>query len=222
MTDHLFNYEILTKLREISLERDECVLCINRNHHKYLNVHDATKVVIRDSKITAIEKQLNEYNKIDTGIFLCTPAIFDALDENIANKNNALSDNIRILANSDKMKTLDISDKYWIDIDHNQTLKNAKSLLLKQLAKNTDGPISKIYNKPFSTRISAFLVKTRITPNRISLLSFIIEVFTGLSFCAKEYLYLIISKILAQFSSIIDNCDKEIARLKFKQTQYSD
>lgn len=220
MADHLFDYKILTELREISLERDECLLCIDRNHHKYLDVHDATKVVIRDGKITAIEKQLSEYNGIDTGIFLCTPVIFDALDESIANGNEALSGGIRILANSGKMRGLDISDKYWIDVDHDKALKNAKSLLLEQLAKDTDGPISKICNRPFSTRISAFLVKTRITPNRISLLSFITGVFAGLFFCAGEYLYLVIGGILAQFSSIIDGCDGEIARLKFKQTQY--
>ena len=118
------------------------------------------------------------------------------------------------------MRALDISDKYWIDIDHDKALKNAKSLLIEQLEKDTDGPISKIFNRPISTRISELLVKTRITPNRISLLSFIIAVFAGLFFCAGEYLYLVVGGILAQFSSIIDGCDGEIARLKFEETQY--
>ena len=220
MADHLFDYKILTELREISLERDECVLCVDRNHHKYLDVHDATKVVIKDGKITDIEKRLSEHNGIDTGIFLCTPAIFDAIDESIANGNDNLSGGIRILANSAKMRALDISDKYWIDVDHDKALKNAKSLLLEQLEKDTDGPISKIFNRPISTRISELLVKTRITPNRISLLTFTIGVLAGLFFCAAEYLYLVIGGILTQFSSIIDGCDGEIARLKFEETQY--
>lgn len=129
MADHLFDYKILTELQEISLERDECVLCVDRNHHKYLDIHDATKVVIKYGKITDIEKRLSEYNGIDTGIFLCTPAIFNAIDESIANGNDNLSGGIRILADSGKMRALDISDKYWIDVDHDKALKNAKSIV---------------------------------------------------------------------------------------------
>jgi CDP-L-myo-inositol myo-inositolphosphotransferase len=220
MADHIFDYEILTKLRMATLQQDECILCVDGKKHKYLDLEDATKVIVTDGRITEIGKQLIHYNGIDTGIFLCTPAIFDALDESIANGNEGLSGGIDILANKEKMKALDVSDKYWIDVDHGKALKNAKSLLIEQLAKLTDGPIARLFNRPVSLRISALLLKTSITPNQITLLSFIMGLFASLCFYFGDYLYLIAGGILVQVSSIVDGCDGEIARLKLRQTNY--
>jgi CDP-L-myo-inositol myo-inositolphosphotransferase len=220
MADHIFDHEILNKLLKATIQQDECILCVDGKMHKYLDLEDATKVVVTDGRIIDIGKELIHYNGIDTGIFLCTPAIFDALDESIANGNESLSGGINILANKEKMKALDVSDKYWIDVDNGKALKNAESLLIKQLAKLTDGPIAKMFNRPVSLRISAMLLKTSITPNQVTLLSFIMGFFASLCFYFGDYLYLIAGGILVQISSIVDGCDGEIARLKLRQTNY--
>lgn len=220
MADHLFDYKILSELQKITLEEDECVLCVDRNHHKYLDIEDATKVVIENGRIKDIEKRLNQYNGIDTGIFLCTPALFDALEESIDSGDESLSGGIKVLANRVKMKAFDISDKYWIDMDDDKALKNAKSLLIAKLKKKTDGPISRILNRPISIRISRLLVKTRVTPNQISLMSFIISIFAALFFRLGDYIYLVIGGIFVHLSSIIDGCDGEVARLKLEETRY--
>ena len=220
MADHLFDYKILLALQKQTLEDDECILCVDKNHHKYLDMDDATKVFINDGHIKDIGKQLNDYNGIDTGIFLCTPAIFDALEESINSGNDSLSAGIKILANHHKMKALDIFDKYWLDVDDNNSLKNAKSLLLEKLKKNTDGPISRILNRPISIKISELLLKTKITPNQISLISFIVGLFGALFFYVGDYVFLVIGGILVHLSSIIDGCDGEVARLKLIETEY--
>ena len=220
MADHLFDDRILSELQEITLEEDECVLCVDRNHHKYLDIEDATKVIIEDGRIKDIDKRLNHYNGIDTGIFLCTPALFDALQESIHNGDEDLSGGIKVLANRGKMKAFDISDKYWLDLDDDKALNNARSLLIEKLRKKTDGPISKIFNRPISIRISRLLVKTGVTPNQISLMSFIIAIFAALSFYLGDYIYLVIGGILVHLSSIIDGCDGEVARLKLEETRY--
>ena len=220
MADHLFDYKILFALQKQKIENDGCILCVDKNHHKYLDVDDATKVFIEDGLIKDIDKQLNEYNGIDTGIFLCTPVIFDALEESINRGNDSLSAGIKILANHHKMKALDISDKYWLDVDDNSSLKNAKSLLFEKLQKNTDGPISRILNRPISIKISELLLKTNITPNQISLISFIVALFGALFFYIGDYFSLVIGGILVHLSSIIDGCDGEIARLKLVESKY--
>jgi len=220
MADHLFDYKILDALQKQKIENDECILCVDKNHHKYLDVNDATKVSIEDGQIKDIDKQLNDYNGIDTGIFLCTPVIFDALEESINRGNDSLSAGIKILANHHKMKTLDISDKYWLDVDDNSSLKNAKSLLFEKLKKNTDGPISMILNRPISIKISELLLKTNITPNQISLMSFIVALFGALFFYLGDYIFLVIGGTLVHLSSIIDGCDGEVARLKLSESKY--
>ena len=220
MADHLFDYKILFALQQQTIEDDECILCVDKNHHKYLDVDDATKVFIEDGLIKDINKQLNHHNAIDTGIFLCTPVIFDALEESINSGNESLSAGIKILASRHKMKAFDISDKYWIDVDDDSALKNAKSFLLEKLKKNTDGPISRILNRPISIKISELLLKTNITPNQISLISFIFGLFGALFFYFGDYVFLVIGGILVHLSSIIDGCDGEVARLKLIESKY--
>ena len=220
MADHLFDDKILFELQQQTIKDDACILCVDKNHHKYLDLEDATKVFMEDGQIKDIGKQLNNYNGIDTGIFLCTPVIFDALEQSINGGDESLAAGMKILANRRKMKGFDISDRYWLDVDDGSALKNAKSMLIQQLRKNTDGPISRILNRPISIKISELLLKTKITPNQISLVSFITAFFGALFFYVGEYIFLIIGGILVQLSSIIDGCDGEVARLKLMQTKY--
>jgi len=220
MADHLFDYKILSALQQQTIEDDECILCVDKNHNNYLDEDDATKVIIEDGLIKDINKQLNHHNGFDTGIFLCTPAIFDALEQSIQNVNDSLSAGIKVLADRHKMKSFDIYDKYWLDVDDNNDLKNAKSLLFENLKKSTDGPISTILNRPISSKISELLLKTNITPNQISLISFIIGLFGALFFSNGDYFSLVIGGILVHLSSIIDGCDGEVARLKLVESKY--
>jgi CDP-L-myo-inositol myo-inositolphosphotransferase len=220
MADHLFDYKILGELQKQTIKYDGCILCVDKNHHKYLDVDDATKVFIEEGQIKDIDKQLNDYNGIATGIFLCTPVIFDALEESIDSGNESLAAGIKVLANRHKIKAFDISDKYWLDVDDDSALKNAKSLLIEKLKKNTDGPISMILNRPISIKISELLLKTNITPNQISLISFIVALFSALFFYVGDYVFLVIGGILVHLSSIIDGCDGEVARLKLIESKY--
>ena len=118
------------------------------------------------------------------------------------------------------MKAFDISNKYWLDLDDNSALKNAKSLLIEKLKKNSDGPISRILNRPISIKISELLLKTNIAPNQISLIGFIVGLFGALFFYFGEYIFLVIGGALVHLSSIIDGCDGEVARLKLVATKY--
>ena len=90
---------------------------------------------------------------------------------------NRVGGALLVLAERHKMKAFDIYDKYWLDVDDDNALKNAKSLLFENLRKNTDGPISTILNRPISSKISELLLKTNITPNQISLSVFSVRYF---------------------------------------------
>jgi len=152
--------------------------------------------------------------------FLLSPLIFDSLEESIRNGDETLSGGIRILSKKGNMRAFDIRDGFWMDIDTKEDHKKAEKLLLKKLTKTTDGPVSKYLNRPISTRISKFLVKTRIKPNAISLISFFVSLLSALFFGFGSYLYIFIGGVLSQLSSIFDGCDGEVARLKFLKSEY--
>ena len=222
MADHIFDKNILARLMETKNDDSEVRLAVDYNiDNKMVDVDDVTKVLVDgNDKIVNIGKDIKEYNAYDTGIFLCSPVIFEALEESSANEDTSLSAGIKILVKKERARVFDIEGQYWIDVDDEKAFKKAENILLAELKKISDGPVSRHLNRPISTRISKYLSKTNIIPNQISLFSFIFSVVGALFFFFGGYVNLLIGGMLAQISSIIDGCDGEIARLKFQTSEF--
>ena len=85
MADHLFDPSIVRKLIEFPLADGEIALGVDGNRSNPLvDLEDVTRVKTERGKIRDIGKNMNEYNGFDTGLFVCTPAIFDALERRAA------------------------------------------------------------------------------------------------------------------------------------------
>ena len=220
MADHNYDHRILNELLKTKIGKDECILCVDKNPGDHLNIDDATKVQTVGYRIDSIGKDLSDYNCIDTGIFICNPVIFDVLEQSISKGDEGLSGGIKILAQQHKMRYMSLGDNFWIDVDDKTDRKNAELLICNKLKKDTDGPVSKILNRPISLRITKLLLKTGITPNQISVLSTVIGLVGASFFFSGEYFYLILGGILIHIHSIVDGCDGEVARLKLRQTKY--
>ncbi|UCG90971.1 MAG: NTP transferase domain-containing protein [candidate division WOR-3 bacterium] len=223
MADHIFNEAIITKLKNAGIKNDEVMLAIDSHieQNYFIDHDDVTKVYVKDSKALDIGKNIDTYNAFDTGIFLCSPAIFKALEESIKKGETTLSDGVRILAKKGTAKTCEVNDYYWIDVDDEVRLKQAEEHLTRTfLKKPSDGIISRYINRPLSIRITKLLLRTKIHPNCISCFCFITSTVAALFFFLGGYVNLLIGAMLAQFSSILDGCDGEIARLKFLETEF--
>ena len=221
MSDHLFDEQILERLVTTYVKPGYCVLCVDRNlSADHSSIEDATKVYCEDDSKKQIDKSLKNFNAIDTGLFLCTPAIFDALEQSVKNGQYSLSAGNQILAEQGKLVTLDVTGSFWIDVDDESALQKAKQSLIQQLFKPTDGPVSRNVNRRLSTKISAYLAQYDVSPNLITLASFILAVLAGIFFFFGGYQNILIGGIMAQLSSILDGCDGEIARLKFRSSDF--
>jgi 1L-myo-inositol 1-phosphate cytidylyltransferase len=94
---------------------------------------EATKVRLDGSRIVAIGKDLREYDALDTGVFVCAPALFGALESAQAAGDTTLSGGIRLLAARGLMRGFDIGDAGWCDIDTVSDLAAAESALASGL-----------------------------------------------------------------------------------------
>lgn len=222
MTDHVFDESILVKMMKERINGGEVILAVDRNTKtgEFHNDEDFTKALVKGDRIVDIGKDIQQYNAYDTGIFLCSPAVFTAIEESMHDGDSTLSGAMRVLAREAKARALDIDSNFWIDVDDEGALKQAERRLLSSLDKASDGPISRCLNRPISTRISRALVRTRISPNLLSFLSFALCCMGASLFFLGKYPYLLLGGILAQISSIADGVDGEIARLKFQQTDF--
>ncbi len=132
MSDHIFDEKILKKMIQEKIDNNEIMLAVDYNlSSQFVDVKDVTKVKVNNGKILDIGKEIKEYNAYDTGIFLCSPIIFEALEESIINSKYSLSDGGRILTKKGKVKAFDIKGSFWIDIDTKKDLKKAEQLISK-------------------------------------------------------------------------------------------
>lgn len=221
MCDHVFELSILKEFLKKGRKNEgkKCILCVDKPENVF-DLEDATKILLERNTPKEIGKGIKNYNAVDCGIFYCTSAIFNALEEAVSKGKNELSDAVQYLIESDKLEAFDISGKFWCDIDTQESLEYAKKEIMESLEKPTDGLISKYINRRISKRITKKIVNTNLAPTQITIISFILALVSAAFFFLGEYKYLIIGGILAQFSSIIDGCDGEVARLKFLTTDY--
>jgi CDP-L-myo-inositol myo-inositolphosphotransferase len=222
MADHLFDSAIIRSLQEQPLNEGEVLLAVDTDkNNPLIDMKDVTKVRIKDGYILNIGKTIDDYNAFDTGIFLCTPAIFEALEHACKSHNDTtLSAAIRILAEDNRAKSMQ-TNGFWIDVDDEKAHKKAEKTLLDSLqGKSNDGPVSYWLNRPISIRLSRFLVNFNVTPNQISFFSFVLSVIAAGLFAQGNYWLLALGGIIAQFTSIIDGSDGEVARLKYLSSNY--
>lgn len=223
MSDHLFDGAVLRDLAYHPPNNGEVTLAVDFDtSNPLVDMADVTKVVSNRGRLQEIGKDLGEFNGFDTGLFLCSSALFDALEWSMQREGDtSLSGGIRHLATHGKVKSFDVSGRFWIDVDDKGALERAEDTLIERLkGKSADGPVSRLLNRPLSKRLSRYIVRTPITPNQISFFSFILSIASAWLFSRQGYFPLATGAILAQTASVIDGCDGEVARLKSLESDY--
>ena len=220
MCDHVFDVEIIKNFVRDAVKEKYCVLGIDKNIERVYDIREATKVKLKGNYIKDIGKELRNFDAIDTGIFLFHPYAREAMRKAVEEGDASLIEGVRILAKEGKIKGIEVKGKFWIDADTKENLRIAENLLLSNLIKPEDGIISRYINRKISLRISRRLCNTSLTPNDISLMSFLLSILAAILFLFTDYIHLALAGIITQASSIIDGCDGEIARLKFQASPF--
>lgn len=218
MADHLFDVNILQEFisEEQNLRQDQLLLAADRNLDAVFDLDECTKVETSGNLAKKLGKGLKDFSAVDCGLFMGTGALLDTLAATIEKGLYTLTDAVNTMAGEGRVK-LHFVNGYWIDVDDEASYRQAEKMLLKSLIPPKDGLISKIFNRHVSLRITRQLAKTRVTPNQITLFSVIGAITSAFAFATNHPL---IGGILAQFCSILDGVDGEIARLKFLQSNY--
>ena len=99
-------------------------------------------------------------------------------------------------------------------------LRQAEKALLRALIKDTEGFMSRHFDRKISLAISRRLAGTRVTPNHMTVVSVAIGVFGALFFLSPEPALQTAGAICFVLHSIVDGCDGELARLKFQESRW--
>lgn len=131
MADHLVSPALYRRVANSDLGAAALALGIDRRlGHAWVDEADVTRVATRGAHIVAIGKNIAVYDAYDTGVFLITPALVEAL----AGDTPSLSDGVGVLARAGRALAVDCSGDPWLDIDDPRALALAEAALGGSLA----------------------------------------------------------------------------------------
>ena len=138
MADHVFEPKTARALLRQPIGDDEVFLGVDYNVDRIFDLDDATKVQVAGNDIVDIGKEIVRYNALDTGMFLCSPSLFERLDAAKKDGNCSLSDGMRQLCRDRKLKAFDVGDGHWQDVDTPEAFAYTESIFERDFS---DSPI---------------------------------------------------------------------------------
>src|SRR6266446_470379 len=127
MSDHLFDASVVDRLLA-SFDSDFLNIGVDQKLDSIFDLEDAMKVRTRGNRVTDIGKKLRDYDAIDIGLFVCPLEIFNYFEraKSRSGRNDcSLADGVRLMANNDKVRAIDIGDGWWQDVDTPGMLRHA-------------------------------------------------------------------------------------------------
>jgi choline kinase/phosphatidylglycerophosphate synthase len=174
---------------------------------------EGTRVRVVDQAVVAFGKHLEE-PAIDCGVFLLPPSVFGCQREAAANGDHTLAGAVTRLARARPLRAVAVPRGcWWRDVDTPEDARAARMALRRSLGKTTDGPVSRLLNRPLSTRLSMALAPLRPAPDLVSLVAFAIGLAGATLLAAGRGLA---GALLVHAASVADGVDGEVARLQLR------
>jgi len=118
MCDHLIEPDTYRALTELPLGEDDVVLAVDRDlGNPFVDADDVTKVKTHGDKIAAIGKYLADFECYDTGLFLASAELLDAIAASRREGNSSISGGVQRLAAKGRARVYDATGAFWIDVD---------------------------------------------------------------------------------------------------------
>lgn len=216
MGDHLFDPEALQGLTRV---RGDFVGVFD-SQPRYIDLQEATKARSHRGHAERLGRSLMDFKYIDAGLAICSERIFPVIERCLAEGGDEWNAVKRAWIAEHDLHIYDLKGAFWLDIDTAEDLRRAEALLREARGKLRDGVIARHLNRRLSRPISQLLARTSITPNQVSVASFLLAGLSALGFALGTPAARLGGGLLAQAASVLDGCDGELARMRGPVSRY--
>lgn len=173
-----------------------------------------------DQRVLSIEGKQAGFIR-SPGIFLCGFSILDVWKNQIeTGSGEKISELMESICQEGQLGYCGISNAFMRHMGSAEDFKKAEKAVFKSLEKETDGFLAHHINRKISIFITRLIAGTRVTPNQMTFMTLAVGLTGALSFSMGGYYPALMGALMFQFSSIIDGCDGELARLKFLESRF--
>jgi 1L-myo-inositol 1-phosphate cytidylyltransferase len=133
MGDHIFGPGIANLLIQ-NADLNSVNLAMDRKLDRIFDLSDAMKIKTKRDRVSEIGKNLDDYDAIDTGLFVCSTEIFKYLEQAKSRGGNdcSLADGVRAMAADEKVRAIDIGEAWWQHVDSTEMLEHARHLIASE------------------------------------------------------------------------------------------
>ena len=229
MSDHIFSNDFFADFLEKAEPKLEgkydVVLSVDRNIEGVFDLDDATKVVTEGGEITTIGKELPSYDAVDTGLFLCKPAVFPRLQEIYDTKGDvSISDVMGMEAIERKFACAEMTGFLWQDVDTPSMKNEAEERLVDNyLNKNASFGFfsNRLFAKSAKEAVLRFFEHEHFDWNLLNTVSFILSlIFTAVALFADIPQLSIIPLLIATFLFYIGRIRNNVRTVPMKNENF--
>ncbi len=221
MGDHVLDRSILWSLLGSELPVGGAVLAVDSSvgSARGVDLDDVTRVRTEGRLVGDIGKGICPFDAFDTGAFLCSSGVFDALREAVAAGETSLSAGMHRLADQGRLERCDVTGARWVDVDTRRDRRRASRGLLAGGGKERDGAVAKV-NRVLSGRVITPLLMSiapGLRPDTITVLAAVVGLSAVPAILAG---WMLVAAVAVQLASILDGADGEIARVAHRGSRF--
>lgn len=218
----IFDYSLLQKLSQFDLKNAFAAIPVDKHRDIFSETSGEWYVKRSNDNVVDISQNANDCHCKSTGIMVASPgAVSIFLEHYSSSPNLSLNEWIGAQIKNREIKAFDIKDSLSMEVVSELHLRECQKNLYNSLGSSVDGPIvDKYINRRISRQITRQLVKTPITPNQTTFICLLTGIVSAWYFWQGGYWNYLVGALIFQFSFIFDQCDGEIARLKFMESKF--
>lgn len=153
------------------------------------------------------------------GIYAFTVQMIRGLEKRHPALAGTLQELLARLTEIHSVSDIPVGEDLWQRVNSEEERQSAERKLDRWLVKPTDGIYARL-NRKISILISRQLIKFPVTANMVTIFTLGVGLASGACFAFGGYWYALIGALLCLWSSILDGCDGEVARLKLQESPF--
>lgn len=153
------------------------------------------------------------------GIYAFKAEAISDFEKRSAAQTGTLSELLTSLTEIHSVSHISVGEDLWQRVNSEEDRQSAERKLDRWLVKPTDGIYARL-NRRISVPISRQLIKLPVTANMVTMFTLAVGIASGVFFALGGYWNTLLAAFLCLWSSILDGCDGEVARLKLQESDF--